>query len=129
MVIKADGLAAGKGVVIAMTRAEADAALDAMFDGADGGEAVIEEFLDGEEASLFVLTDGTALMPFGSAQDHKRVGDGDTGPNTGGMGAYSPAPRADPRAGGARDRRDRRADASRRWRRRACRFRACSTPG
>jgi phosphoribosylamine--glycine ligase len=91
VVIKADGLAAGKGVVIAFTRAEADAALDALF--ADGeAEAVIEEFLEGEEASLFVLTDGTTLMPFGSAQDHKRVGEGDTGPNTGGMGAYSPAP-------------------------------------
>ena len=91
VVIKADGLAAGKGVVIAFTRAEAEAALDALF--ADGeAEAVIEEFLEGEEASLFVLTDGTALMPFGSAQDHKRVGEGDTGPNTGGMGAYSPAP-------------------------------------
>ncbi|MDQ2879671.1 MAG: phosphoribosylamine--glycine ligase [Pseudomonadota bacterium] len=90
VVIKADGLAAGKGVTVAMTRGEADAALDALF--ADpGGEAVIEEFLDGEEVSLFVLTDGTALMPFGSAQDHKRVGDGDTGANTGGMGAYSPA--------------------------------------
>ena len=90
VVIKADGLAAGKGVTIAMTRAEAEAAIAALFE-APGGEAVIEEFLTGEEASLFVLTDGTAIMPFGSAQDHKRVGDGDTGPNTGGMGAYSPA--------------------------------------
>ena len=91
VVLKADGLAAGKGVTIATTRAEADAALDALF--ADGdADAVIEEFLSGEEASLFVLTDGTTLLPFGSAQDHKRVGDGDTGPNTGGMGAYSPAP-------------------------------------
>jgi phosphoribosylamine--glycine ligase len=90
VVIKADGLAAGKGVVIAFSTAEADAALDALF--ADGeAEAVIEEFLEGEEASLFVLTDGVSLMPFGSAQDHKRVGEGDTGPNTGGMGAYSPA--------------------------------------
>ena len=90
VVVKADGLAAGKGVTVAMTRAEADEAINALF--ADpGGEAVIEEFLTGEEASLFVLTDGTAMMPFGSAQDHKRVGDGDTGPNTGGMGAYSPA--------------------------------------
>ena len=89
-VIKADGLAAGKGVTIATTRAEADAALDAIF--ADpGAEAVIEEFLTGEEASLFVLTDGKAAIAFGSAQDHKRVGEGDTGPNTGGMGAYSPA--------------------------------------
>lgn len=91
VVIKADGLAAGKGVTIAMSHAEAEEAIVALFD-RSGGEAVIEEFLDGEEASLFVLTDGTNLMPFGSAQDHKRVGDGDTGPNTGGMGAYSPAP-------------------------------------
>lgn len=91
VVIKADGLAAGKGVTIAMSHAEAEEAIVALFD-RSGGEAVIEEFLDGEEASLFVLTDGTHLMPFGSAQDHKRVGDGDTGPNTGGMGAYSPAP-------------------------------------
>ncbi|MBB5697467.1 phosphoribosylamine--glycine ligase [Sphingomonas yantingensis] len=90
VVIKADGLAAGKGVTIAMTPEEADAALAALF-AEPGGEAVIEEFLTGEEASLFVLTDGAALVPFGSAQDHKRVGDGDTGPNTGGMGAYSPA--------------------------------------
>ena len=91
VVIKADGLAAGKGVTIAMSHAEAEEAIAALFD-RPGGEAVIEEFLDGEEASLFVLTDGTHLMPFGSAQDHKRVGEGDTGPNTGGMGAYSPAP-------------------------------------
>lgn len=90
VVIKADGLAAGKGVTIAMTPEEAEAALAALF-AEPGGEAVIEEFLTGEEASLFVLTDGTALVAFGSAQDHKRVGDGDTGPNTGGMGAYSPA--------------------------------------
>ncbi|OYW23231.1 MULTISPECIES: phosphoribosylamine--glycine ligase [unclassified Sphingomonas] len=90
VVIKADGLAAGKGVTIATTREEAEGALDGMF-GKTGGDAVIEEFLEGEEASLFVLTDGTAIIPFGSAQDHKRVGDGDTGPNTGGMGAYSPA--------------------------------------
>ena len=89
-VIKADGLAAGKGVVVAMSRAEAEAAVAALF--ADGpAEAVIEEFLEGEEASLFVLSDGTSTASFGSAQDHKRVGDGDTGPNTGGMGAYSPA--------------------------------------
>jgi phosphoribosylamine--glycine ligase len=90
VVIKADGLAAGKGVTVAMSRDEAERAIDDIFDG--GGEAVIEEFMDGEEVSLFVLTDGTALMPFGTAQDHKRVGNGDTGPNTGGMGAYSPAP-------------------------------------
>lgn len=94
VVIKADGLAAGKGVIIAETREEAEAALDTMFSGsfgAAGEEVVIEEFMTGEEASFFALTDGTAILPFGSAQDHKRVGDGDTGPNTGGMGAYSPA--------------------------------------
>ena len=94
VVIKADGLAAGKGVVIAETHAEAAAALADMFAGSFGGagaEVVIEEFLTGEEASFFALTDGTAIVPFGSAQDHKRVGDGDVGPNTGGMGAYSPA--------------------------------------
>jgi phosphoribosylamine--glycine ligase len=94
VVIKADGLAAGKGVTIAYTREEADLALDALFDGpglVDSSGAVIEEFLDGEEASLFVLTDGTTAVSFGTAQDHKRVGEGDTGPNTGGMGAYSPA--------------------------------------
>ncbi|MFA6116228.1 MAG: phosphoribosylamine--glycine ligase [Sphingomonas sp.] len=90
VVVKADGLAAGKGVTVAMTRDEAEAALDDLF-AVRGAEAVIEEFLDGEEASLFVLTDGEAILLFGSAQDHKRVGDGDTGPNTGGMGAYSPA--------------------------------------
>jgi len=90
VVIKADGLAAGKGVTVAMTRDEAMTAIDALF-AQPGGEAVIEEFLGGEEVSLFVLTDGTALVPFGTAQDHKRVGEGDTGPNTGGMGAYSPA--------------------------------------
>ena len=90
VVIKADGLAAGKGVAIAADAGEAAAALDTMF--ADGDASVVlEEFLEGEEVSLFVLTDGTAFAPFGSAQDHKRVGDGDTGPNTGGMGAYSPA--------------------------------------
>jgi len=93
VVIKDDGLAAGKGVTIAATREEAEAAIDAIIaPGRIGGDAVIEEFLEGEEASLFVLTDGTTIVPFGSAQDHKRVGDGDTGPNTGGMGAYSPAP-------------------------------------
>jgi phosphoribosylamine--glycine ligase len=90
VVVKADGLAAGKGVTVAMTMAEAQAAIGELF-AEDGAEAVIEEYLEGEEVSLFVLTDGTALLPFGSAQDHKRVGDDDTGPNTGGMGAYSPA--------------------------------------
>jgi phosphoribosylamine--glycine ligase len=89
VVVKADGLAAGKGVTVAIDREAAEAALDAIF--ADPGEAVLEQVLTGEEVSLFVLTDGTSLMPFGSAQDHKRVGDGDVGPNTGGMGAYSPA--------------------------------------
>jgi len=94
-VLKADGLAAGKGVVIAKDRAEAERALEDMFGGrfgAAGAEVVIEEFLTGEEASFFALTDGSTIVPFGSAQDHKRVGEGDTGPNTGGMGAYSPAP-------------------------------------
>lgn len=94
LVVKADGLAAGKGVIICATREEAQAALEIMFDGSFGsaGKAiVIEEFLEGEEASFFALTDGINVVPFGSAQDHKRVGDGDTGPNTGGMGAYSPA--------------------------------------
>jgi phosphoribosylamine--glycine ligase len=94
-VLKADGLAAGKGVVIAETLADAEATLADMFGGGFGGagaQVVIEEFMEGEEASFFALTDGTAIVPFGSAQDHKRVGDGDTGPNTGGMGAYSPAP-------------------------------------
>jgi phosphoribosylamine--glycine ligase len=94
-VLKADGLAAGKGVVIAATLAEAEETLADMFGGgfgSAGAQVVIEEFMEGEEASFFALTDGTAVVPFGSAQDHKRVGDGDTGPNTGGMGAYSPAP-------------------------------------
>jgi len=94
-VVKADGLAAGKGVIIAMTEEEALAAIDDMFGGAFGGagaEVVIEEFMEGEEASLFVLVDGEKVLSIGSAQDHKRVGEGDTGPNTGGMGAYSPAP-------------------------------------
>src|SRR6476620_3662338 len=95
IVIKADGLAAGKGVVVAMTEAEALAAVDMMFGGglgASGAEVVIEEFMSGEEASFFALCDGETAIPLASAQDHKRVGDGDTGPNTGGMGAYSPAP-------------------------------------
>jgi len=94
VVIKADGLAAGKGVTVAMTMAEAEAAVVDIFAGKfgeAGAEAVIEEFLEGEEASFFALTDGATILPFASAQDHKRVGDGDTGPNTGGMGAYSPA--------------------------------------
>jgi len=91
VVVKADGLAAGKGVTVATTRDEAEAAIADLF-AVRGAEAVIEEFLEGEEVSLFVLTDGDAILTFGSAQDHKRVGEGDAGPNTGGMGAYSPAP-------------------------------------
>jgi phosphoribosylamine--glycine ligase len=88
VVIKADGLAAGKGVTVALSRDEAEAAIDAAGD----GPLVIEEFLEGEEASLFALVDGDTAVPLASAQDHKRVGEGDTGPNTGGMGAYAPAP-------------------------------------
>jgi phosphoribosylamine---glycine ligase len=88
VVIKADGLAAGKGVTVALSRAEAEAAIEAAGD----GPLVIEEFLDGEEASLFALVDGEIAVPLASAQDHKRVGEGETGPNTGGMGAYAPAP-------------------------------------
>ncbi|MEH2511953.1 phosphoribosylamine--glycine ligase [Nitrobacteraceae bacterium AZCC 1564] len=95
IVVKADGLAAGKGVVVAMTVAEAEAAIDMMLGGglgAAGAEAVVEEFLEGEEASFFVLCDGDHALPLAAAQDHKRAFDGDQGPNTGGMGAYSPAP-------------------------------------
>jgi phosphoribosylamine--glycine ligase len=95
IVVKADGLAAGKGVVVAETEDEAIAAIDAMFGGdfgAAGAEVVIEEVLTGEEASFFVLCDGEEALPIGTAQDHKRAGEGETGPNTGGMGAYSPAP-------------------------------------
>jgi phosphoribosylamine--glycine ligase len=93
IVIKADGLAAGKGVTVAMNMAEAEAAVREIFAGRFGGaECVIEDFLEGEEASFFVLTDGENVLPLATAQDHKRVGEGDTGPNTGGMGAYSPAP-------------------------------------
>jgi phosphoribosylamine--glycine ligase len=95
IVIKADGLAAGKGVVVAMTMDEALAAIDDMMGGqfgAAGAEVVVEEFMDGEEASFFVLCDGKTVLPIGTAQDHKRAYDGDTGPNTGGMGAYTPAP-------------------------------------
>ena len=102
VVIKADGLAAGKGVIIAASRDESDRAIDFMFEGGFGGiagsgasagcEIVVEEFMEGEEASFFALSDGKTVIPLAGAQDHKRVGDGDTGPNTGGMGAYSPAP-------------------------------------
>ncbi len=95
LVVKASGLAAGKGVIIAATTAEAIAAAEAMFAGRfgdAGDEVVIEEFLEGEEASFIVMADGRHALPFATSQDHKRIGDGDTGPNTGGMGAYSPAP-------------------------------------
>ena len=95
IVVKADGLAAGKGVIIAATREEAESAIDACFSGAfgsAGSEVVIEEFLDGEEASFFALSDGKTALALATAQDHKRAFDGDRGPNTGGMGAYSPAP-------------------------------------
>jgi phosphoribosylamine---glycine ligase len=101
LVVKADGLAAGKGVVVAATEAEALAAIDAMMDqkvfGDSGAAVVIEECLVGEEVSLFALCDGEDALLLGSAQDHKRVGDGDTGPNTGGMGAYSPVPAFPPK--------------------------------
>ncbi|KAG9153373.1 hypothetical protein Leryth_017289 [Lithospermum erythrorhizon] len=96
IVVKADGLAAGKGVIVAMTQEEALEAVDSMLVKGDFGSAgcrvIIEEYLEGEEASFFALVDGENAIPLESAQDHKRVGDGDTGPNTGGMGAYSPAP-------------------------------------
>jgi len=98
IVVKADGLAAGKGVVVAQSVGEAEAAIDMMFGGSlgeAGGEVVVEEFLDGEEASFFALCDGETAIPFATAQDHKRAYDGDKGPNTGGMGAYSPAPNID----------------------------------
>ncbi len=99
IVVKADGLAAGKGVVVATTAAEAEDAIDTMLGGslgAAGAEVVIEEFLAGEEVSFFALCDGDTAIPLASAQDHKRAFDGDTGPNTGGMGAYSPAPALTP---------------------------------
>jgi phosphoribosylamine--glycine ligase len=100
VVIKASGLAAGKGVVVAMTMDEADAAITSMLEdnifGDAGAEVLVEEFMTGEELSLFVLTDGETAVPLPAAQDHKRVGEGDTGPNTGGMGAYCPADAGDP---------------------------------
>jgi phosphoribosylamine--glycine ligase len=100
IVVKADGLAAGKGVVVAATREEANAAVDAMLTakrfGAAGERVVIEEFLEGEEASFIVMCDGTSVLPLATSQDHKRLRDGDEGPNTGGMGAYSPAPLVTP---------------------------------
>ncbi len=96
IVIKADGLAAGKGVIVAMTQQEAEDAVTDMLSGnafgAAGSRVVIEEFLEGEEASFIVMVDGTTALPMATSQDHKRIGDADTGPNTGGMGAYSPAP-------------------------------------
>jgi phosphoribosylamine---glycine ligase len=98
IVVKADGLAAGKGVIVAQSEAEAEAAVDMMFSGGlgeAGGEVVVEEFLDGEEASFFALCDGETAIPLATAQDHKRAFDGDKGPNTGGMGAYSPAANID----------------------------------
>jgi phosphoribosylamine---glycine ligase len=101
IVVKADGLAAGKGVVVATTRGEAHRAIDAMLGARSLGEAgarvVLEEFLEGEEASFIVMCDGTHVLPLATSQDHKRLGDGDTGPNTGGMGAYSPAPVVTPK--------------------------------
>jgi phosphoribosylamine---glycine ligase len=103
IVVKADGLAAGKGVVVAQSEAAAEAAVDMIFAGdlgEAGGEIVIEDFLDGEEASFFVLCDGETAIPLATAQDHKRAFDGDKGPNTGGMGAYSPAGNIDPAMSG-----------------------------
>jgi phosphoribosylamine--glycine ligase len=101
IVVKADGLASGKGVVVAATREEANAAIDAMLGerrfGAAGARVVIEEFLAGEEASFIVMCDGTHVLPLATSQDHKRLRDGDEGPNTGGMGAYSPAPLVTPK--------------------------------
>ncbi|GAB4128431.1 MAG: phosphoribosylamine--glycine ligase [Rhodothalassiaceae bacterium] len=98
LVLKADGLAAGKGVLIAQNRAEADAAIESLFGGRfgeAGARIVIEEFLEGTELSFFALSDGETVLPLGGAEDHKQVGEGDTGPNTGGMGAYSPSPLLD----------------------------------
>jgi phosphoribosylamine--glycine ligase len=92
IVVKADGLAAGKGVVVAASLSEAEAAIEALYESDAGAECVVEACLQGEEVSFFALCDGERAIPFGDAQDHKRVGDGDTGPNTGGMGAYSPSP-------------------------------------
>ena len=97
IVVKADGLAAGKGVVVAMSADEAHAAVDFMLDGKPGARVVIEEFMAGEEASFIVVSDGKRVLPLATSQDHKRIGDGDTGPNTGGMGAYSPAPVVTPK--------------------------------
>ena len=116
VVVKADGLAAGKGVVVAADRAEADAAIRAAMEerqfGAAGARVVIEECLSGPEVSFFALCDGRRAMPLGSAQDHKRVFDGDAGPNTGGMGAFAPSPLIDAALAGADHARDRRAGAA-----------------
>ena len=131
--VKADGLAAGKGVVVAETVEQAiEAARDMLSGnrfGAAGASVVIEEFLDGEEASFFALCDGEHALPLVGAQDHKRAFDGDKGPNTGGMGAYSPAPVFDAGDAASAPWRDHPADGARRWPRPACRSRACSTPG
>ena len=132
IVVKADGLAAGKGVVIAQTRAEADDAIDACFSGtfgAAGTEVVIEEFLTGEEASFFALVDGETALPLATAQDHKRAYDGDQGPNTGGMGAYSPAPIMTPERCARSHGRDRAADGARDDGAGHARSKACSMPG
>ena len=121
IVVKADGLAAGKGVVVAATRDEAHAAVEAMLGGSApaGSRVVIEEFLDGEEASFIVVCDGRSVLPLATSQDHKRLGDDDRGPNTGGMGAYSPAPVVTPNVHARVMQRDRRADDRRHGRRRA----------
>ena len=133
IVVKADGLAAGKGVTVAETLERGLAAVDAACwtgaFGAAGAELVIEECLVGEEASFFALVDGESALPLAPAQDHKQVGEGDTGPNTGGMGAYSPAPALTRCAGRPDHGGDRPADRGRPWRRRPALSRACSTPG
>ena len=130
--IKADGLAAGKGVTVAASVEEALDALEQAFGGAFGSAGqtvVIEECLRGEEASLFALVDGRNVLEFGTAQDHKAVGEGDRGPNTGGMGAYAPGTLHDPGADRAGDGRDRPADGRRGSRPRDCPIAACSMPG
>ena len=131
IVVKADGLAAGKGVVVAESVQEAEAAIDMMFGGGLGTpawEIVIEECLVGEEASFFALCDGETAIQLASAQDHKRVGDGDKGPNTGGMGAYSPAPIMTDGDEQARDGRDHPSDRARARSARARHTRACCSP-
>ncbi len=132
IVVKADGLAAGKGVVVADDREEAHDAIDMMLAGNKLGEAghrvVIEEFLEGEEASFIVMVDGKNVLPLASSQDHKRIFDGDRGPNTGGMGAYSPAPVVTPEVHASRDARGHRADRERHGGRRHSVHRASSMP-